>query len=153
MLSYFLLERLQWGDEHWKKIFCHAWENLIKKNILRAGFEPATYGLLPFSNYSPPLYQLSYRRCDSRRALCTRSMLQCSKWPLCPLSFFIPVLPWWTIIQYVVQFEIRFRYTGGVAQMVERSLSMREVPGSIPGASKIFFLSIFMLKHTLFHGK
>ncbi|GIY27109.1 hypothetical protein CDAR_456601 [Caerostris darwini] len=24
---------------------------------------------------------------------------------------------------------------GGVAQMVERSLSMREVPGSIPGAS------------------
>ena len=26
--------------------------------------------------------------------------------------------------------------TGGVAQMVERSLSMREVPGSIPGASK-----------------
>ena len=28
--------------------------------------------------------------------------------------------------------------TGGVAQMVERSLSMREVPGSIPGASKTF---------------
>ena len=29
---------------------------------------------------------------------------------------------------------------GGVAQMVERSLSMREVPGSIPGASiKVFF--------------
>ena len=27
---------------------------------------------------------------------------------------------------------------GGVAQMVERSLSMREVPGSIPGASKTF---------------
>ena len=28
---------------------------------------------------------------------------------------------------------------GGVAQMVERSLSMREVPGSIPGASKSLF--------------
>ena len=27
---------------------------------------------------------------------------------------------------------------GGVAQMVERSLSMREVPGSIPGASNNF---------------
>ena len=27
---------------------------------------------------------------------------------------------------------------GGVAQMVERSLSMREVPGSIPGASTKF---------------
>ena len=32
--------------------------------LLRAGFEPATYGYLPqASNYSPPLYQLSYRRC------------------------------------------------------------------------------------------
>ena len=32
---------------------------------------------------------------------------------------------------------------GGVAQMVERSLSMREVPGSIPGASNtdFFFLT------------
>ena len=29
---------------------------------------------------------------------------------------------------------------GGVAQMVERSLSMREVPGSIPGASRTFIL-------------
>ena len=29
--------------------------------------------------------------------------------------------------------------TGGVAQMVERSLSMREVPGSIPGASNPTF--------------
>ena len=29
---------------------------------------------------------------------------------------------------------------GGVAQMVERSLSMREVPGSIPGASRTFLL-------------
>ena len=27
---------------------------------------------------------------------------------------------------------------GGVAQMVERSLSMREVPGSIPGISRLF---------------
>lgn len=30
---------------------------------------------------------------------------------------------------------------GGVAQMVERSLSMREVPGSMPGASKLVFFS------------
>ena len=29
--------------------------------------------------------------------------------------------------------------SGGVAQMVERSLSMREVPGSIPGASNSHF--------------
>ena len=33
-----------------------------KQNILRAGFEPATYGYLTIHNYSPPLYQLSYRR-------------------------------------------------------------------------------------------
>ena len=30
---------------------------------------------------------------------------------------------------------------GGVAQMVERSLSMREVPGSIPGASSDTFFN------------
>ena len=34
-----------------------------------------------------------------------------------------------------------FSSKGGVAQMVERSLSMREVPGSIPGASKTFLIS------------
>jgi hypothetical protein len=35
-------------------------------------------------------------------------------------------------------------HNGGVAQMVERSLSMREVPGSIPGASKNFFILNFV---------
>ena len=35
-------------------------------------------------------------------------------------------------------------FKGGVAQMVERSLSMREVPGSIPGASKFFFCEKFL---------
>ena len=37
----------------------------MKKYFLRAGFEPATYGYLTIfkeANYSPPLYQLSYRR-------------------------------------------------------------------------------------------
>ena len=38
-------------------------------------------------------------------------------------------------------------YQGGLAQMVERSLSMREVPGSIPGASKIF-LSVFLIERS-----
>ncbi len=32
--------------------------------------------------------------------------------------------------------------TGGVAQMVERSLSMREVRGSIPRASIYLFLTV-----------
>ena len=32
------------------------------ENVLRAGFEPATYGFLNFHRYSPPLYQLSYQR-------------------------------------------------------------------------------------------
>ena len=38
---------------------------------------------------------------------------------------------------------------GGLAQMVERSLSMREVPGSIPGSSNviIFFLQIIIPLH------
>ena len=36
---------------------------LKKYFFLRAGFEPATYGFLwETTNYSPPLYQLSYRR-------------------------------------------------------------------------------------------
>ena len=38
------------------------------------------------------------------------------------------------VIEYIIKAGSSF-YTGGVAQMVERSLSMREVPGSIPGAS------------------
>ena len=33
---------------------------------------------------------------------------------------------------------------GGLAQMVERPLSMREVPGSIPGSSKV---TIIFLVH------
>ena len=39
--------------------------NYYKKWFLRAGFEPATYGLLlvVHTDYSPPLYQLSYQRC------------------------------------------------------------------------------------------
>ena len=39
---------------------------------------------------------------------------------------------------------------GGVAQMVERSLSMREVPGSIPGASPEIFSSCDELYYTAF---
>ena len=34
---------------------------------------------------------------------------------------------------------------GGVAQMVERPLSMREVLGSIPSASKLFFYIIYFM--------
>ena len=41
-----------------------------------------------------------------------------------------------------MKLRFQFKQVGGVAQMVERSLSMREVPGSIPGASnsKLFVL-------------
>ena len=43
-------------------------------------------------------------------------------------------------------------HEGGLAQMVERSLSMREVPGSIPGSSTFFsyitfWNFIFILMH------
>ena len=43
---------------------------------------------------------------------------------------------------------MKFNFHGGVAQMVERPLSMREVPGSIPGISKPFsaeFTALFDL--------
>ena len=39
--------------------------------------------------------------------------------------------------------------SGGLAQMVERSLSMREVPGSMPGFSNsdfFCFLTLFLFK-------
>lgn len=48
--------------------------------------------------------------------------------------------------------------SGGVAQMVERSFSMREVPGSLPGASNQYFLilivhnNIFIINIILFIG-
>ena len=46
---------------------------------------------------------------------------------------------------------------GGLAQMVERSLSMREVPGSIPGSSMTFFScwemnGVPIFCHYLFHS-
>ena len=44
---------------------------------------------------------------------------------------------------YKLRNMIALDTSGGVAQMVERSLSMREVPGSIPGASNLFFDSLF----------
>ena len=40
---------------------------------------------------------------------------------------------------------------GGVAQMVERSLSMREVPGSMPGTSRLPFVSFTLLN--VIHNK
>ena len=35
-----------------------------------------------------------------------------------------------------------FHINGGLAQMVERPLSMREVPGSMPGSSRFLLLSL-----------
>ena len=40
-----------------------------------------------------------------------------------------------------------FNKNGGVAQMVERSLSMREVPGSIPGASNHFAFAFAFIQY------
>ena len=39
------------------------------------------------------------------------------------------------------------RLDGGVAQMVERPLRMREVPGSIPGASRLLLAFFFLWRH------
>ena len=48
----------------------------------------------------------------------------------------------------LVRLRLSFFITGGVAQMVERSLSMREVPGSIPGASTTFLFHSSLKKGT-----
>ena len=44
--------------------------------------------------------------------------------------------------------ETWYHWAGGLAHMVERSLSMREVPGSMPGSSTSFFFSPFPFFHT-----
>ena len=53
-----------------------------------------------------------------------------------------------TSLEYSVTPVLETQYTqgGGVAQMVERSLSMREVPGSIPGASRYFYTLFYPSK-------
>ena len=108
------------------------------------------------ANYSPPLYQLSYRRCynndwkglgllivkqgrhasDIYRDTCTNFLV----WPVL-----------YNIYLNSSKVSPPF-ISGGVAQMVERSLSMREVPGSIPGASIPFHFIIcfaFLFLHFL----
>ena len=44
--------------------------------------------------------------------------------------------------QDILPLHLSLNVNGGVAQMVERSLSMREVPGSIPGASTTTFFPL-----------
>ena len=73
---HFIIVQTQWISlhttcqvkPHWRiyyigysTFYQHLNKRLDKNNILRTGFEPVTYGLL-FNLYSPPLYQLSYRR-------------------------------------------------------------------------------------------
>ena len=48
--------------------------------------------------------------------------------------------------------DVISRQEGGLAQMVERSLSMREVPGSIPGSSMSFFHQHQIENQPLFHN-
>ena len=55
--------------------------------------------------------------------------------PGIPISFTFAVLHFHPILHK--------NAAGGLAHMVERSLSMREVPGSIPGFSRHYFLSTF----------
>ena len=101
------------------------------------------------ANYSPPLYQLSYRRCynipwkglglviviqgrhasDIYRDSCTNFLV----WPVL-----------YNIYLNASKVSPPF-ISGGVAQMVERSLSMREVPGSIPGASIPFWKNVYLV--------
>ena len=68
-----------------------------KKYFLRAGFEPATYGFLHCSAYySPPLYQLSYRRMTSKQWTYIGPYSHKSTWELmclAPLSI-VTLFPW-----------------------------------------------------------
>ena len=46
-------------------------------------------------------------------------------------------------VKYFYIITALFKHVGELAQMVERSLSMREVPGSMPGFSTLFFPFFF----------
>ena len=125
-------------------------KNHAIKMLPRTGFEPVTYGLLLYSQLQSTALPTELSRVDA---------LGCSSSWLCPaphhhnltftcfnhkaeilvqdespLPSHCSFLPQCSINQFTLSIN-----TGGVAQMVERSLSMREVPGSIPGASKIIF--------------
>ena len=108
----------------------------------RTGFEPVTYGLLLYSQLQSTALPTELSRVDA---------FSCSSSWLCPAPHHQNLT--FTCFKHkaemLVQEESPPQYsinkftqsinTGGVAQMVERSLSMREVPGSIPGASIHFW--------------
>ena len=104
-----------------------------KQKFLRAGFEPATYGYLTMYNYSPPLYQLSYRRWDG---IVGSKLIGIFDWLAVSLrtEWYLTLMCGYTLSHWVSKLM-----EGDVAQMVERSLSMWEVGGSIPPVSKNFF--------------
>ena len=95
------------------------------KKILRAGFEPATYGCLMSAQLQSTALPTELSKGWNRvRKFCMCGLFGCE-----------PTLP--TLMTQALFGCLNVR--GGVAQMVERSLSMREVPGSIPGASNNIF--------------
>ena len=116
-----------WGFGYRRKTF-----PMNFSKILRAGFEPATYGCLIYHNYSPPLYQLSYRRLDEWQLQNSKHIYHQQQCPWTSYTYLGLVLIHLLILAFKCQ-------CGDVAQMVERSLSMWEVGGSIPPVSKLFF--------------
>ena len=117
-------------------------KNHAIKMLPRTGFEPVTYGLLLYSQLQSTALPTELSRVDA---------FSCSSSWLCPAPHHQNLT--FTCFKHkaemLVQEESPPQYsinkftqsinTGGVAQMVERSLSMREVPGSIPGASNLSF--------------
>lgn len=72
--------------------------------------------------------------------MCINKLLMRFSFKLCKISWLWKYVNLFQINTCVYQLvtKIVLTLTGGVAQMVERSLSMREVPGSMPGASSFF---------------
>ena len=67
------------------------------------------------------------------------------------IDLMFDLLPCITNLEFIFVLSGVTLNNGGVAQMVERSLSMREVPGSIPGASteSFYFVHDFFDRHYL----
>ena len=126
-----------WENVHYKVRTHHPIGNMkIEKNIpiLRAGFEPATYGYLMWTTTVHRSTNWAIEGGEDRFVLLNAKFSLVSNYLL--LLFPCSLVCWLACLTS----------GGDVAQMVERSLSMWEVGGSIPPVSKIFRFIFYVLK-------
>ena len=119
--------------------FNNVFKHLVKEisytvlaKILRAGFEPATYGCL---RNTTTVHRSTNWAIEGWMSMFTKSWLLMNNRTHWPWTSYLSTCVWC----YICWSKSICLQHGDVAQMVERSLSMWEVGGSIPPVSKLFF--------------